>query len=110
MKAREIPQLLQYFGLPNDSVAIGGIGYDRWCIAEAEEGKWEVYYFDRGEKIKHYVLPDERGLHVSSRQPRSSSSNEETSYSGLAVVTTVYRRWRVRMASARGILGDRAEV
>ena len=38
MKAREIPQLLQYFGLPNDSVAIGGIGYDRWCIAEAEEG------------------------------------------------------------------------
>jgi hypothetical protein len=49
-------------------------------------------------------------LHVSSRQPRSSSSNEETSYSGLAVVTTVYRRWRVRMASARGILGDRAEV
>lgn len=60
MKAREIPQILQYFGLPIDSVAIGGIGYDSWCIAEAEEGKWEVYYFDRGEKIKHYVLPDER--------------------------------------------------
>ncbi len=59
MKAREIPQLLQYFGLPSDSVAIGGIGYDRWYIAEAEEGKWEVYYFDRGEKIKHYLLPDE---------------------------------------------------
>ena len=40
VKARETPQVLQYFGLPSDSVAIGGIGY--WPLVYRRSGGRQV--------------------------------------------------------------------
>lgn len=61
MRAREINRVITFFGLSSDAVVVGGIGHDRWCVQQldGDPTQWEAYYFDRGEKIKHAILPDE---------------------------------------------------
>jgi hypothetical protein len=56
---RELLSVLQYIGLPATTVVVGGPADDHYCVQQLADGTWEVYFYDRGTKIKRVVLPDE---------------------------------------------------
>lgn len=59
MTTRELLALLAYIGLPATTVVVGGPADDHHCLQQLDDGGWEVYFFDRGTKVKRVVLPDE---------------------------------------------------
>jgi hypothetical protein len=46
-----LPDLLETIGIDDDDVSIGDIADNRWCIAQREDGKWTVFYRERGDNF-----------------------------------------------------------
>ncbi|MFI9384966.1 hypothetical protein [Kutzneria sp. NPDC052558] len=59
MNTRDLISDLKYIGLPATEIVVGGIGDERYCVQQTADGQWEVFYYERGQKNQHVVVPTE---------------------------------------------------
>jgi hypothetical protein len=59
MNTRQLISNLKYIGLPATFIAVGGLADEHYCIMPTEEGHWEVFYYERGEKRRRVVVETE---------------------------------------------------
>lgn len=50
MNLVELATTLSAIGVPNEVVALGGRADYAWCIEQAPDGTWEVFWYERGNK------------------------------------------------------------
>jgi hypothetical protein len=55
----ELADALDRIGIPRQLVALGGSAEYAWCVEQAEDGAWEVYWLERGNKNNLVRLPGE---------------------------------------------------
>jgi hypothetical protein len=51
MNVVELAKALDQIGIPAEVLSLGGSAENSWCIVQASEGKWEVFWMERGNKI-----------------------------------------------------------
>jgi hypothetical protein len=55
----ELADAVARIGIPQQLVALGGSAEYAWCVERAEDGAWEVYWLERGNKNNLVRLPSE---------------------------------------------------
>lgn len=50
MNLVELGQVLTRIGITGDVLALGGHADYSWCIEHSDDGEWEVYWYERGNK------------------------------------------------------------
>jgi hypothetical protein len=48
----ELANALTQIGIPPELVALGGHAEMAWCVEQAPDGMWEVYWRERGNKVE----------------------------------------------------------
>lgn len=48
MDLRSLPTALARIGIPAEAVALGGRAEQCWCVDQAADGRWRVYWLERG--------------------------------------------------------------
>lgn len=59
MNLVELATTLAAMGVPNEIVALGGRADYAWCIEQASDGNWEVFWYERGNKNSLVRFHDE---------------------------------------------------
>jgi hypothetical protein len=59
MNLTELARALDLIGMPARVLALGGQAENSWCVNEAADGAWEVFWMERGNKIDLVRLPTE---------------------------------------------------
>lgn len=59
MNLAELADALDRIGVSPEVVALGGHAEYCWCVERAEDGAWEVYWQERGNKNNLVRLPSE---------------------------------------------------
>jgi hypothetical protein len=54
-----LPDFLETIGIDDDDVSIGENADNRWCIVRREDGKWAVFYRERGGNFDESVFDTE---------------------------------------------------
>lgn len=54
-----LPDYLEIIGIDTDDVSVGDYADDRWCIMQRQDGKWTVFYRERGGNFDESVFDDE---------------------------------------------------
>ncbi|MGH3878649.1 MAG: hypothetical protein ACRDSK_16580 [Actinophytocola sp.] len=52
MNLAELARALEMIGIAPELVALGGWAEQSWCVEQAEDGAWEVYWRERGNKLE----------------------------------------------------------
>ena len=52
MNLNELANVLELIGIRSEVVALGNHTEMRWCVEQADDGAWEVYWRERGNKIE----------------------------------------------------------
>ena len=52
MNLNELANALELIGIRSEVVALGNHTEMRWCVEQADDGVWEVYWRERGNKIE----------------------------------------------------------
>jgi hypothetical protein len=52
VNAEELESAIVRIGIPDRTVAVNGWAENAWCVARDEDGMWEVYWRERGNKIE----------------------------------------------------------
>ena len=52
MNREELKDAVAEIGIADNMVAIKGYAEYAWCVVEAEDGTWEVFWGERGNKIE----------------------------------------------------------
>ena len=60
MNTSELARLLQSMGMPADAYSIGSDRNEAYCLLP-EQGRWHVYYSERGHRNSERVFADEAG-------------------------------------------------
>jgi hypothetical protein len=55
----ELPDALDRIGISRQLIALGGTAEYAWCVEEADNGAWEVFWMERGNKNNLVRLPSE---------------------------------------------------
>ena len=50
MNLRELADALILIGIRSDFLALGGSAEMAWCVKQADDGAWEIYWLERGNK------------------------------------------------------------
>jgi hypothetical protein len=50
MNLAELADALNLIGIRSDVLAIGAHAEMAWCVEQADDGAWEVYWLERGNK------------------------------------------------------------
>lgn len=50
MNQTELARSLAAIGIPREVLALGGHADYSWCLEQASDGMWEVYWYERGTK------------------------------------------------------------
>lgn len=50
MNLTELARVLETFGVSPQVLALGGHADYSWCVEQAPDGRWEVYWLERGNK------------------------------------------------------------
>lgn len=50
MNLEELARVLAAIGVPPETLALGGHADYSWCLEQAPDGKWELYWLERGNK------------------------------------------------------------
>lgn len=50
MNLTELARALSLMGIGPEALALGGHADYSWCVEQASDGAWEVYWFERGNK------------------------------------------------------------
>lgn len=59
MNLTELANLLPAIGIASEMVTLGGHADYSWCIEQASDGSWEVYWSERGNKTSLIRLQTE---------------------------------------------------
>ncbi len=59
MNLAELADALDRIGISREVLALGGHAEYAWCVEPAEDGAWEVYWQERGNKNNLVRLPTE---------------------------------------------------
>jgi hypothetical protein len=59
MNTRDLLTDLKYIGLPATDVIVGGLADEHYCLITTADGRWEVFYYERGQKQQHVVVDNE---------------------------------------------------
>ena len=59
MNLAELADALDQIGISRQVLALGGHAEYAWCVERAEDGAWEVYWQERGNKNNLVRLPSE---------------------------------------------------
>lgn len=51
MNLAELSKALDLIGMPTRVISLGGQAENSWCVDQAADGKWEVFWMERGNKI-----------------------------------------------------------
>jgi hypothetical protein len=51
MNLAELTKALDLIGTPARVVALGGQAENSWCVDQSQDGSWEVFWMERGNKI-----------------------------------------------------------
>ncbi|WP_237570085.1 hypothetical protein [Mycolicibacterium lacusdiani] len=51
MNLAELGKALEMVGMPPRVLALGGEAENSWCVNQASDGLWEVFWMERGNKI-----------------------------------------------------------
>ena len=51
MNLAELAKALDLIGMPKRVLSLGGQAENSWCIDQASDGTWEVFWMERGNKI-----------------------------------------------------------
>jgi hypothetical protein len=51
MNLAELARAVDAIGVSLDAVAFGGHAEMAWCVEQADDGVWEVYWRERGSKV-----------------------------------------------------------
>jgi hypothetical protein len=54
-----LPDFLETIGIDDDDVSIGENADNRWCIVQRGDGKWAVFYRERGDNFDESVFDAE---------------------------------------------------
>lgn len=57
MNLDELARVLEAIGVPSQVLALGGHADYSWCVEQAPDGVWEVYWLERGNKNGLVRLP-----------------------------------------------------
>lgn len=57
---RSLATALRDIGITGEVVALGGRAEMAWCIEQSAEGRWEVFWLERGNKNECVVLESEQ--------------------------------------------------
>jgi hypothetical protein len=52
MTVAELARALEQIGIAPQVYALGGFAEESWCLEQADDGKWEVYWRERGNKVE----------------------------------------------------------
>jgi hypothetical protein len=55
----ELGQALGQIGISPEVLELGGHGEQAWCVEQAEDGGWEVFWQERGNKHNYVRLETE---------------------------------------------------
>jgi hypothetical protein len=55
----ELAEALHHIGISPQVLALGGHAEYSWCVEQADDGAWEVYWQERGNKNNLVRLPTE---------------------------------------------------
>ncbi|SIE37191.1 Uncharacterised protein [Mycobacteroides abscessus subsp. abscessus] len=50
MNLKELARVLAAIGVAPEVLALGGHADYSWCVEQAPDGRWEVYWLERGSK------------------------------------------------------------
>ncbi|HEU5474960.1 MAG TPA: hypothetical protein VFV67_30320 [Actinophytocola sp.] len=59
MNLAELADAVARIGVPSELVVLGGHAEYCWCVEQAEDGAWEVFWQERGNKNNLVRLPTE---------------------------------------------------
>ncbi|AYE97036.1 hypothetical protein C0J29_21830 [Mycobacterium paragordonae] len=59
MNLDELARVLDAIGISSQVLALGGHADYSWCVERAQDGAWEVYWSERGNKNGLVRLPTE---------------------------------------------------
>lgn len=59
MNVAELAGALDQIGVSRQVVALGGSAEYAWCVEQADDDAWEVYWLERGNKNNLVRLPSE---------------------------------------------------
>jgi hypothetical protein len=59
MDYKNLQQVAAFTGIDAAKLSFGAATDDAWCIQQTPWGHWEVFYYDRGSKDKHWVFDNE---------------------------------------------------
>jgi hypothetical protein len=51
MTLAELAKALDLIGMPARVISLGGRAENSWCVDQAPDGTWEVFWMERGNKI-----------------------------------------------------------
>ena len=51
MNLAELAKALDLIGTPKRVLSLGGHAENSWCVDQAADGTWEVFWMERGNKI-----------------------------------------------------------
>ena len=54
-----LPDYLEIIGIDTDDVSVGDYADDRWCVMQRQDGKWTVFYRERGGNFDESVFDNE---------------------------------------------------
>jgi hypothetical protein len=47
---QELASAAKLIGIPEEILVVGGHAQFCWCVEQVEDGSWEVYWLERGDK------------------------------------------------------------
>ncbi|HET8643375.1 MAG TPA: hypothetical protein VFM37_15665 [Pseudonocardiaceae bacterium] len=59
MNLAELERAVEAIGISTEVVVLGGHAEMAWCVEQAGDGAWEVYWRERGNKVELARLPTE---------------------------------------------------
>jgi len=51
MNLAELAKAIDLIGMPERVLSLGGQAENSWCVDQAPDGTWEVFWMERGNKI-----------------------------------------------------------
>ncbi len=51
MNLAELAKALGIIGMPTRVISLGGAAENSWCVVQASDDTWEVFWLERGNKI-----------------------------------------------------------
>lgn len=51
MDMLELSKTLELIGIPPRIISLGGQAENSWCVEQASDGTWEVFWMERGNKL-----------------------------------------------------------